>query len=823
MHLLFGMISLLIIFAIPGYSLFLTPFGRKASRKLDPFELIFLIVLVSTIASSWFGLLLAEFAHFSLINLLLADILFSLLLIFGTKSKLTPFRPGLPLKRSHLIIIAILILALFLFGKPGECIFGGRDPGVYVNMGINIAKRGSIIFENKASAVLPPELKPLFLKGFRPNQMGIYIASKSKLTLVPQFYHLFPLWYGILYSIFGIRFALFLPAIFGVLGVGALYLLGKRFYGEKVGLLASFLLSINVIAIWFARFPTSEILVQYLLLSGIFLLDLFLEEGDPVFGVLSGLSLGLTMLVRVDCSLLVIPVSLFVLGLFLSHFGKKTLFFALPFSLLVLHFFLHGEFIAHYYLWNTFARVLNDIKLWMKLAPIALLLFLIAVIISSRLKALFRRVMAYKHPLPLLTAISLSLALFYAYFYRPYFIYGWNDPNAGTYHRMGWFLTDFGVIAGSIVFIYLWYRLRRGAEFFFLSSVLFFAGFYFYRIRVIPDYFWVMRRFVPLIYPGLVLFIAYLIGKLWDLGQRKRFLRVASILILAYLLYSFISYDKLIYPHREFAGAINLVKELKREIKPGSLVITENISTSLIHLVSLPLSTLSGSEVAELRYFKLSPWLLEKLLPYWGKNFRQIYLLTSWRTEIPDGPYYFGLVEEKWFKSSFMEFSYNRPPREEKGIYIKMTLKRLIHPSELSKEGKTIDVGEDDILLRSGFYQKEKEGTVSFRWTGRIASVYLPSLANASTITLRMDGGRPQGIKKPEVSFYLLNEKIGELTVENGFNTYRIPIPERIRKKLTREKMPILYIKSTTMNPTRDLGSPDIRELGVKIDYISWD
>ena len=78
--------------------------------------------------------------------------------------------------------------------------------------------------------------------------------------------------------------------------------------------MAAVLLSINVIQVWFGRYPVAEPMSQFLVCSSpCGRLRSVEERGSPAFGLLAGTALGLTLLVRIDNVLVLVPLGLYLL------------------------------------------------------------------------------------------------------------------------------------------------------------------------------------------------------------------------------------------------------------------------------------------------------------------------------------------------------------------------------------------------------------------------------------------------------------------------------------------------------------------------------
>lgn len=162
-----AVISLPLIFFVPGYITYNTLVKEKLN--LGFFEVVYPQILASILISGWIGLILAELGYFSLLNLLFLLIILSVFLLWKKKIKFTiKSYPKPKLNREPLLLIVILLIAIGLFFHPYEWIKGGRDPGVYVNTGVNIAKTGSIIIHDPIMEGMDDSTKKIFYQ-FKTN------------------------------------------------------------------------------------------------------------------------------------------------------------------------------------------------------------------------------------------------------------------------------------------------------------------------------------------------------------------------------------------------------------------------------------------------------------------------------------------------------------------------------------------------------------------------------------------------------------------------------------------------------------------------------
>ena len=159
---------------------------------------------------------------------------------------------------------------LFARVPPAEYIVGGRDPGVYMNEGIQIAQRGTLVIEDPVLASVPLEFRGLFFTNRHRPSSGIFAMRFMEFNVhdldtglvVGQFPHLYPLWVAIGYGVNGLSGARQAVVVLAVLGVVAVYFCGAWVLGRFAAAVGALLLMLNVAEVWFSRYPNAELLVQ---------------------------------------------------------------------------------------------------------------------------------------------------------------------------------------------------------------------------------------------------------------------------------------------------------------------------------------------------------------------------------------------------------------------------------------------------------------------------------------------------------------------------------------------------------------------------------
>ncbi len=817
--------------------------ARRDQESLELDEALYLMVSVSVATAAWLGLVLAEAGHFSLTTAggLLAA-------ACGTAALVGRRRLGWPLrwpdKWTHVLpAVLVLILAFWLQARPSEYIVGGRDPGAYVGaMGV-IARTGGLVYTDPAVLSVPREDVWLFFR--HPEKppfswarfMGFNLESPESGRVYPQFFHLFPAFGAYLFQAMGLKGALATPPVFGILGTLGVFFTLRRLFGSAPALLGSALLAVNVIQVWFARYPVSEMVSQFLVFLGLLAFVHWEERGSAAFAGLAGGALGLSLLVRIDSALILIPLALFIL----VRRGRGVLPWRhvvpllVPFGLLALHAGIHALFWARSYLLDIVTRPYWRLPAHVWLGIVVLGLG--ALLGAHRLGPMLSRwTSAFRAQLRTALVVGVSTLALYAYFVRP-LLSAWagGDGNpegsalsqpallqalgfhrlaahdAQAFYRLGWVVGPVGLALG-VLGLGLVIRQWRPRYLFPLLTALVFAAFYFYKIRVFNDYPFAFRRYVPVVLPFLLGLAALSLTRLAEGGKRRRAL--AAVMAVG-LMAHFASQTKLIYSHVDWRGAVGFVKDLARRFGPEDAVIFEQRQS--IHLLSLPLWAAHGVNILELARFNPDPDQLRHLVEAWRQEYRNIYFVHTYRTDLCG--LFLQRVEPPLSFATTEWYAYNRRPGAPEFRSLHFTVSRVVPPEELRVPSlPEIDIGGSDEFQVSGFFEKEGSQERTYRWTGGCASVYVPGARAGATVTIVAGAERRPAASPATVEVSLSGVGLGGFVAESSWEDHTLTLPSPLPPgpQVLRFDVPV-------WRPINVLsGSKDTRDLGIMVDRIRF-
>lgn len=541
-------------------------FTRDARLSLPT---AFASLTLGVIGAGWLALVLAEFGRYSTVTWLITIAGFAVLLVMLTvwrqrsgrwaaapdaaSGRGEPLFPALPGWVELLFLGGWLVVAGWLFLRPHEYVAGASDAGVYVNLSASIDREGSFLIDDDGLAGLPVSLYPSLLRPL-PNDPvapsyllpGFYVIGEPAGEITPQFYPLHPLWQAVGFGLAqplaawgdapasdtaaGVGAALRMSGLWALLGSLAVYLTVRQYAGWETAALALVALSLTALQVWFARYPTTEMLTQYLLWAGLFGLSLWLA-GDgpaPLWALLSGAALGQVFLVRIDI-LVIVPV-LGLLVLWVIFGGRRAVadrasvaWFVAPLFLLAAHSLLHGY-------WQSRPYFVVHTGLGVQLLQANWLIPLVVVAAAVAGVWLVRRWGGrlsdmgqpyYRVALGALVAVTLTFAL-YGWFVRPVVGQTMTRPDAFSevaiplldhlnWPRLGWYLSPVGLALGVAGTCLLIWRLNRRMALVLAVGALF-AVVYLWRLQANPHQIYAMRRFVPAVVPFLTVAASIFIG-----------------------------------------------------------------------------------------------------------------------------------------------------------------------------------------------------------------------------------------------------------------------------------------------------------------------
>jgi hypothetical protein len=401
-----------------------------------------------------------------------------------------------------------------------------------------------------------------------------------------------------------------------------------------------------------------------------------------------------------------------------------------------------------------------------------------------------------------LMILGLAAAFVYGMWVRPSFpetVMRAGQPfrtfNEETLVRVTWYFSRTGMIAalvGVALVAYRWLVQRRVDWTPFLFSLLAFSVLYFWRQSIFPDHPWAMRRYLPVVVPGICIGIVAATVALWSAGGRMRHMaRVAAAIVLGIVVWHESVMARGFWGFTEKRGALAAVERIAQTLPSDALTLFTYPGPDM--LVTTPLALLLGRSVLPVVHRPTSDaeqeerrHRFEAQLSRWMRNGRQIFYVTA---DDGDAPY--ATPQVRWEPVAMRAVtvrtwgaSENHPPRGPVAFNVQYHVLRAVPPLEVLPACTPRALRADSVLsgLAEGFHQLETRQLVRYRWVRPRARLVFPACRTttnrAGLLRIRASCG-PRASKTPcRVGVDVNGARAGQLTLTDEWTIADLPIPE---------------------------------------------
>jgi hypothetical protein len=412
--------------------------------------------------------------------------------------------------------------------------------------------------------------------------------------------------------------------------------------------------------------------------------------------------------------------------------------------------------------------------------------------------------------------------------------------------RLGWYLSPLGVLLGVIGFV-LWWRhgLTRSSWLFLVVSLI--SALFFLRLAYGTTdltYIYILRRYMPVVYPAWSLAMAYAIVALArpptkDEGRRTKVglppfvLRLSSFVLTLALLGFFVATNRPLYAHVEYQGALDQLAAVvgRYGFGPNDVLLFRGEGRDTPDLVVTPLKYTYGIDALAIRSDNPGKYAKElaRYVQRWQAQGRQVYLVLgpNGAVELPGlrserlGPLALHLPEFQQLR--------NQKPGGLQNFVFDFVVYRL---SGSTAEPAPTAVAVDDYAAQvRGFYHPEQIDGQALAWTngGALLRLPWPRDGKPHTLIINLSPGatRPASLGpaqacvayRPESSFELVDLPfVGEQCVtvnDTKIAGYRFTIDPRGQPAPATGTY-LLRIASSAWVPAQaDPAQIDQRNLGV--------
>ena len=641
---------------------------------------------------------------------------------------------------------------------------------------------------------------------------GMRVAS-GRDVVVPDFFHLLPVWLAVFLGIAGPYGAYYANPVFGVLAVLTVWLIGRRAWSAAAGSVAAVLLAVNFGQVCAARTASSEMLAEWLLLSGIFFTLVARDRQSRVAAACAGAAIGLAGFTRIEALFLLFPLAAAWLACVRRRLliGPAWLWYAATLGAVSAHAVAHALTISRLYTlrlsataWDAAGHVLTTLGSGTALAILTAVT--VAAVVCARLLPARARILALGGML-ILAPAALS---------------------PGVVSTATLLLTPVGVAAVMAGFFLV---LRRDADARLLPLLAAFAAEVILWLAWREKTSWPadFRRLVPAVLPLGLLLVGGLVA---HAGRAGTWVRRATWLVPAGLAMTWLAQASPALLASPMRGVHAQVGRVADHIPAGAIVLTDRSVPSHLPLALQSTFDRQGLQLSE----RLPP--RGALREYLGTVLaagRPVYLALAyfshdasrhlWRSDLEGlSVRPAGVVPLRYTVLVSSETAFPRTLRtvETNVELYEITRAAAAHAAALPL---VLDLGEGDFAFAlRGFYWSESLGSARARWTNGEAQILVPRLAipegQRLTLVLRLATRRPAGTAAPTIRVALDNATIGVLSGSRpDLSVYRIILnPSALARLRTGES--VLTIRTDTFVPKAAGAGNDTRVLGIALDWI---
>jgi hypothetical protein len=823
------LIAVLLLAYLPGAVLFRVPGAERAWRARRPAEERgFWAVLLSVIWSVAVAMALGAAGAYRLDRVLLINGGAALALAIAARGRLTFAGEARWPGPGVLLPAAIAGLGIWLYFPAAEYFMGGKDPGVYVSEGVQIARGGGLTIDDRSVASVPAESRDLFFSisnarfPYYVRFMGFLMPDPPDGHVTGQFPHGFPASVALAYDVAGLDGARAAIAIWAVLGLLAVYFAGARLLGRVGAAIACVLLAINVLEVWFGRYPNAELMSQAMLFAALLAFRHTLDGSPRFFGIVAALLVGLQLFIRFDA---LVSVGAIGGAALLAAVTRERV--GWPFAVT----FLVTSTIGIWYLVSPMyhysagytGTVYYSGGYWIAAA------LAIAAAAFVRLMRVERMRQLTEHWLPRVLAATIVGLAVYAYFFRE--PGGRLAPqDAYALRRFAWYVTDIGLWAAIAGFgLLILTRFWKDPAFFVTAAA--YSVLIFYKPRIVPEHFWTGRRFLTMILPAVMLSMVALPNGATGLqtGRIRSLLRplavVARLALVLGLAFVYWRQAAPVRAHVEYAGLQHEIERLTASVGPKDLLLVESRrADSDLHVLGLPLAYLYGRPVLVLDSPAPDKRKLESFFAWARQHYANVYFLGGGGTDLLTRSLDADMVASRRFGVPEYASTLHAYPDGVRRKEFDYGIYRLRSIDRRAPGPVDLRIGAEDDLNVARFYAKERrpDGT-TFRWTKNRAFVMLTGIApGAKELVISMgSGGRPAAAPPATVTITALDRELGTVTLTDEIRPHRFALPADVVARAVSGGDPLrVTIDVPTWNPNTLLKAPDRRDLGVLVTRV---
>lgn len=735
------------------------------------------------------------------------------------------------------VSLALLALAFGWLQPAYDLTIAGSDGSVYLAAAQTLARDAQLRYHDPVPAEMTAAERRLLLEQTSEGRLpgGILLADGASGRVSFSFYHLLPAWLALGLKALGRCGDLRILGLFPAVGLCATFLIGRTLGGRVLAGAFSVTQLCFLPQAYFYRFPSSEILAQALFLTGLAFLVVRTGRGASVRmqdAVAAGIAWGALCLSRID------SIPFLCIGLTLAAFVCRRSSLGERAWLVLTAWVGAGSVLAvHYQLGNGSYLHLPVVGLlrgrlgggvadligqpWGRLVALVIAATIVVAAHHQGRDAVER---------PLLFRVARALLALPSAAILAHFAAQWYWP--GVARRIGWMAlyatcTGLAILAVGLVFA-VWRGLRSAREQgtrLVLALVAGPAACYLLNPMVTPIQPWAVRRFVPMVFPLLALLS--LLG--WQVisrrlcGARPRLAAVALASVACGVGLGFVRQSARVLAPGPPVPAREQLSELGRRVPEQALVLMSDRDARLHLQTALQYSVRRDTLVLPLsdgdpRKGRVVTGYLERQL---AKGRQLVLVLAQDETGAGGLLRRFGL---RFLGSGAVDFtrlpfargvSFPSPVGTGRLVYRVYELRSPARPPAW----RTIRVGDteaDAAVVMEGFYEAEREGEAEgsrpFRWTGPVARLALPPVAEACLV---IDTRRPASARAARLEIAVDDVSVARIRDNQGRQGVHLHLPN--------DRVAVNRVVTLKANPFPSVlqGETRYRRLGIRVFSVS--
>ena len=167
----------------------------------------------------------------------------------------------------------LILLSMCLLFRPHEDIFGGEDPGSYINSGITYGRKNAFFYVDPLLSQVPEETRPLFYYGHAgygtTKDACLWVRDPDKAVIGPHFQPAYPLLVSVVTRLGGAQLALYVIPLFTLFMALALRSLALQCVRHRwAGVIVFLLFILNPLTLWHGRCARPEIIAGFMFFGG---------------------------------------------------------------------------------------------------------------------------------------------------------------------------------------------------------------------------------------------------------------------------------------------------------------------------------------------------------------------------------------------------------------------------------------------------------------------------------------------------------------------------------------------------------------------------